>query len=195
MIPYSLINQFNSSTRFIESIILTRNEGISLTQLLNYPSEVKLIYTSRDVGFFEKVDGILNTVIVSKTELNSVFGGFQSEPWTQSSDHYSIELKSSDENSFMFSLRKYGNPNLHRFNNSKFGFTFLIEISYYFWENIAIEKSEYIYSLTGSSRGNQNEVYEVYEVISFEAYSVTPLHHGCLFFISLLNFIFILIFL
>jgi hypothetical protein len=44
------MNPYNSSYSFIDSVILTQNERISLTQMLNSLTEVKLIYrASRDV--------------------------------------------------------------------------------------------------------------------------------------------------
>jgi hypothetical protein len=101
ILPFNFINPFDTSFFFINSSILTRNERISLTQMLNNLTEVKLIYrASRDgfavSSFHSKCDDYLNTVTIIKTTSNSVFGGFTSATWT--SDGY----WTFDSNAFIF---------------------------------------------------------------------------------------------
>jgi hypothetical protein len=115
MIPYSFINQFSTSYLFINSSILSSNEWISLTQMLNNQTEIKLIYrATRDSfaasSFHSKCDNISNTVTIIKTTSNSVFGGFTSATWKSSATY------SYDVNAFIFSLRRSGNLNKERFN-------------------------------------------------------------------------------
>jgi hypothetical protein len=109
VIPSSFISQFLTSS------ILTQNEGISLTQMLNNLTEARLIYrASRDgfaaSSFHSKCDNIANTVTVIRTTSNSVFGGFTSAKWTSNWEW------SYDANAFIFSLRRSGNSNKERFN-------------------------------------------------------------------------------
>ena len=106
IIPFNFINSYNSSYAFIDSLILTQNERISLTWMLYNLTEVKLIYrASRDgfaaTSFHSKCDGISNTVPIIKTTSNSVFGGFTSAQWT--SDWGYIY----DANAFIFILNKF----------------------------------------------------------------------------------------
>jgi hypothetical protein len=83
-----LINPFNPIYAFTESLILTQNERVSLTQIsiLNNLTEVKLIYRASIDGFaassfHSKCDNISNTVTIIETISNSVFGGYTSAKW------------------------------------------------------------------------------------------------------------------
>ena len=206
MIPNSLINQFNSSSSFINSSILTRDDGISLTQMLNYPTEVKLIYRATRDGFnassfHSKCDKISNTVTIIKTTSNSVFGGFTSATWK----HYNEYIY--DENAFIFSLRRLGNKNKLRFNvtspnNAIFGYYYYGPIfggghdihvsdnsnqnndsfsnlgsSYQLPSNIAHGSYEARSYLAGSYNWQTTEI-EVYQLTQFLPYTVPPLHNG-----------------
>ncbi len=202
MIPYSFINPFNTS--FINSLILTRNEGISLNQMLNNQPVENLLYRgSRDgyqgSSFHSKCDNISNTVTIIKTAFNSVFGGFTSAQW-KSNRNYSDSFI-YDANAFIFSLRRSGNLNNQRFNVTRpslalfsyydngpaFGDGYDINIrdnsitySYELPNNITYYSSEAKSYLAGSSGWYSTEI-EVYQVTPFEPYSVTFLHNGCLF--------------
>ena len=130
---YSLISAFNSSFAFKDSFILTQNERISLTQILNFTKEMKLILTyraSRDgfgsSDFHSKCDYISNTVTIIKTTSNSVFGGFTSAPWTSSTEY----TGTYDPNAFLFSLRQLGNTNKQRLNITSPNYAILINYSY-----------------------------------------------------------------
>ena len=105
IIPLKIINSNVTSFFFINSSILTRNEGISLSGMFNNLTEEKLIYrASRDgfaaSSFHSKCDNFSNTVTIIKTISNSVFGGFTSAQWT--SDWGYIY----DANAFIFILNK-----------------------------------------------------------------------------------------
>jgi hypothetical protein len=215
-IPYSFINQFLTS--FTDSSILTQNEGISLSQMLNNLTEPRLIYrASRDgfavSSFHSKCDNIANTVTIIKTLSNSVFGGFTSAKWTSNGGW------TYDSNAFIFSLRRSGNSNKERFNvtypnyaiysDSSYGPVFgdgvdifvkdssntnensysNIGHSYQLPKNITFESVEAQSYLSGSYRWKTTEI-EVYQVTP---YSVTFLHNGCLFLFNLKNYLLILI--
>ena len=207
LIPYSFINQFNTS--FIHSPILTRNEGISLNQMCNNLTEAKLIYrASRDgfsaSSFHLKCDNYSNTVTIIKTTSNSVFGGFTSAKWT------SFGGFTSDSNAFIFSLRRSGNSNKERLNvtypnyaiygYSPYGPTFggghdifVIDSSntngnsysnfghgYQLPKNITYGSTEAKSYLAGSYNWKTTEI-EVYQLTPYIPYSVSYLHNGCLF--------------
>jgi hypothetical protein len=120
IIPFNFINPFNSS--FINSLILTQNNRISLTLMLNNLTEARLIYrASRDgfeaSSFHSKCDNISNTVTIIKTTSNSVFGGFASASWSSIlTNNYFNGACIYDSNAFIFSLRRSGNSNKERFN-------------------------------------------------------------------------------
>ena len=89
---------------------------ISLTEMLNNPSEGKLIYRASRDGFsayniHSKCNGVSNTVTIIKTTSNSVFGGFTSASWPSS--YYEWKY---DSNAFIFSLRREGSQNKQRLN-------------------------------------------------------------------------------
>jgi hypothetical protein len=209
MIPYSFITQLNTS--FIDSSILTRNEGISLTQMLKNLTVAELIYrASRDgfqaSSFYSKCDNISNTVTIIKTTSNSVFGGFTSALWK--SDHdYGL-----DAHAFIFSLRRSGNPNKERFNVTRPDFAIFsyynavgpafggghdiyvgdnsningygysnFGSSYQLPTNLTYATDEAQSYLAGSYSWQTSEI-EVYQVTPFIPYSVTFLHNGCLFY-------------
>ena len=211
LIPYSFLYQLNTS--FINSSILTRNEGISLNQMLNNLTESKLIYrASRDgfraSSFHSKCDNFSNTVTIIKTTSNSVFGGFTSAKWTSSQGY------TYDSNAFIFSLRRSGNSNKERFNAtrptnaiygySSYGPTFggghdinvrdssntnensysNFGYSYQLPKNITSGSVEAQSYLAGSYRWKTTEI-EVFQVTTYIPYSVSYLHNGCLFLFNL----------
>ena len=209
IIPLKIINSNVTSFFFINSSILTRNEWISLTQILNNLPEIKLIYSaSRDgfsvSSFHSKCDNYSNTVTIIKTLSNSVFGGFTSAKWTSSQGY------TYDSNAFIFSLRRSGNSNKERFNvtqpsyaiysRSSYGPTFggghdinvrdssntnensysNFGYSYQLPKNITYGSTEAKSYLAGSYNWKTTEI-EVYQVTPYIPYSVTFLHNGCLF--------------
>jgi hypothetical protein len=211
ILPFNFINPFDTSNIFINSSILARNEGISLTQMLNNLTEVKLIYrASRDgfsaSSFHSKFDDYSNTVTIIKTTLNSVFGGFTSATRT-SNGYYTF-----DSNAFIFSLRRSGNSNKERFNVTRpdsaiygyssygptFGGGFDIYVSdssntnrysysnlgnsYQLPKNITYGSVEARNYLAGSLKWKTTEI-EVYQVTPYIPYSVSYLHNGCFIFI------------
>jgi hypothetical protein len=211
LIPYSFINPFVTS--FINSSILTRNEGISLSGMLNNLTEAKLIYSaSRDgfsvSSFHSKCDNYSNTVTIIKTTSNSVFGGFTSAKWTSSQGY------TYDSNAFIFSLRRSGNSNKERFNvtqptyaifgYSSYGPTFggghdiyvsdssntnensfsNFGHSYQLPKIITYGSTEARNYLAGSYNWRTTEI-EVYQVTPYIPYSVSYLHNGCLFLFNL----------
>ena len=224
-IQYSFINQLNSISSFMNSSILTGNERITLTQMLNIPLEGKLIYrATRDnfsaSSFHSRCDGIPNTVTIIKTTSNSVFGGFTSASWTSYfDDKYDLIY---DSNAFLFSLRREGSQNKQRLNVTQpyaaiynyydsgpiFGGGYDIKVSgnsnqnnnsysklgysYQLPNNITYGSEESKRYLAGSENWQTTEI-EVYQLISFEPYSVPFLHNGSLIFIKSLNSILILI--
>jgi hypothetical protein len=209
LIPFSFINQFINS--FIYSTILTKNDGISLTQMLNNQPETKLVYRATRDGFaassfHSKCDNISNTVTIIKTTSNSVFGGFTSATW-RSDRYYGYYY---DANAFIFSLRRSGNLNKERFNvtspnyaiNSLYsnGPTFGGGYDLYVSDNSNTNENsrtgfgnsyqlpknmtlgeESISYLAGSFYWRTTEI-EVYQVTLFRPYSVSFLHNGCLFY-------------
>ncbi len=207
IIPFNYINPFVTSFFSINSSILTINEGISLTQMLNNLPEAKLIYrASRDgfsvSSFHSKCDNYSNTVTIIKTTSNSVFGGFTSAKWT--SNGYSTY----DSNAFIFSLRRSGNSNKERFNvnnpnyaifgSSSYGPIFgdgndiyvsgssntnensysNLGHSYQLPKNINYGSTEARNYLAGSYNWRTTEI-EVYQVTPYIPYSVSYLHNGC----------------
>ena len=113
MIPYDFINQLKTISSFMNSSIITGNEGISLTQMLNYTADVTMIYRESKDGYdsyFSKSYEISNTIAIIKTTSNSVFGGFTSA--SRSADY----RYKYDANAFIFSLRREGRPNKQRLN-------------------------------------------------------------------------------
>jgi hypothetical protein len=224
MIPNTLIRAYYSDIALRDSLILTQNERKTLYQMyeMEPAREAKLIYRATIDGsaassFHSKCDGISNTVTIIKTTSNSVFGGFTSVAWA------SWEQWTYDANAFIFSLRRFGNPNKQRFNVTRtenaiyryysYGPTFggghdiyvadNSNTNYYSYcnfgysyqspKNITYESAEAQSYLAGSYTWQTSEI-EVYQVIPFESYSVTPLHNGCLI-IIFYYFILILIYL
>jgi len=217
MFPYGLINRLNSSSSFMNSSILTRNEGISLTQMLNYPTDAKLIYRATRDGFnsssfHSKCDRISNTVTIIKTTSNSVFGGFTSAAWTHYNEHI------YDANAFIFSLRRLGYQNKQRLNvtsssNALFGYYYYGPIfgaghdiyvsdnsnqnnnsysnlghSYQLPNNMNYGSEEAKSYLAGSYYWQTTEI-EVYQLTQFVPNTLTPLHNGW----SIYNFFLILL--
>jgi hypothetical protein len=190
---------------------LTRNEGISLTQMLNNQPEIKLIYrASRDgfaaSSFHSKCDNISNTVTIIKTTSNSVFGGFTSAMW-RSDEGFAYYY---DANAYIFSLRRSGNLNKERFNvtyptyaincyysnGTTFGGGYDIYVSDNsntnensrsgFGNSYQLPKNitngaEEAYSYLAGSFFWKTTEIEVYQVTPFIPYSVTFMHNGCLF--------------
>ena len=77
-----------NSTTFINSTILTQEQGISLLNLVGLSSNstmIKLYQASKDgfgaFNFHSKVDNISGTFIVIKTTNGNVFGGFTLANW------------------------------------------------------------------------------------------------------------------
>jgi hypothetical protein len=203
---YNLLPTFNSSFAFRDSLILTQNEAIYLTQILEYPFEVKLLYRATRDGFQasnfrSKCRGISNTLTIVKTTSNSVFGGYTSALWANDDYNY-------DENAFIFTLRRLGNLNRQRFNVSdpehaiysgrfddsdviSFGLDLHIkdysnqnensysnlEHSYQLPNNTEYGTGNAQSVLAGSSSWKTTEI-EVYQITPFISYSVTPLHNG-----------------
>jgi len=209
IIPFKIIISNVTSFFFINSSNLTRNEGISLTQMLNNQPEAKLIYrASRDgfsaSSFHSKCDNYSNTVTIFKTLSNSVFGGFTSAKWTSSQGY------TYDSNAFIFSLRRSGNSNKERFNVTQPSFAIYggsshgpvfgggndiyvsdssntneysssnIGHSYQLPKNITSGSVEAQSYLAGSYRWKTTEI-EVFQVTPYIPYSVSYLHNGCLF--------------
>jgi hypothetical protein len=206
-IPNSFINQLNTISSFTNSSIITGNEGVSLTQMLNYPADVKLLYrASRDgfnaSSFHSKCNHISNTVTIIKTTSNSVFGGFTSASWS------SYNVYTYDENAFIFSLSRPGSANKERFNvtNPYNALTNYYSIGPSFGSDIFVSdnsnQNNYSYSYLGSSYQLPNNIeygseeaksylagsynwqtteIEVYQITPFVPYSVSFLHDGCLF--------------
>ena len=210
-IQYSFINQLNSISSFMNSSILTGNERITLTQMLNIPLEGKLIYrATRDnfsaSSFHSRCDGIPNTVTIIKTTSNSVFGGFTSASWSSPSS-YGYRY---DANAFVFSLRREGSQNKQRLNVTQpyaaiynyydsgptFGDGHDIKVSgnsnqnynsysklggSYQLPNNITYGSEESKRYLAGSEYWQTTEIEVYQLIPFVPYSVSFLHNGCLF--------------
>jgi hypothetical protein len=92
------------STRYSNSFILTKNEAKVLNRMIQHSNENLLYRGSRDgfsaSAFHSRCDGQANTITIVKDEFNYVFGGFTAAPW-KSDDTYS-----TDENAFIFSLRR-----------------------------------------------------------------------------------------
>ena len=207
-IPFSFINQMNTISSFLNSSILTGNEGNSLTQMLNYPADVTLIYkASRDgfssSSFHSNCDNISNTVSIIKTTSNSVFGGFTSASWS----YYNYKY---DANAFIFSLRREGRSNKQRlkviypkyaiYSGNAYGPIFGADgdifvydnsnennnsysnlgDSYQLPNNITYGSEEAKGYLAGSYNWQTTEI-EVYQLSPFVPYSVSLLHNGCLF--------------
>jgi hypothetical protein len=223
VVQHSLMNHFYSNASFINSSILSSNEGNSLLQMFNNLIVVKLIYrASRDgfqaSSFHSKCDNISNTVTIIKTTSNSVFGGFTSAIWTSNGGI------TYDANAFIFSLRRSGNLNKERFNVSN---SFYAISSYYYYgpifgdswysdiqvssnsnqnydsysyfgrwyqlpKNISYGSFEAQSYLAGSNYWKTEEI-EVYQVNSFESYSLTFLHNGCIYYFISKNYFFIII--
>jgi hypothetical protein len=173
-----------------------------LTQILEYPIEVKLLYRATRDGFqgsnyHYKCRDISNTLTIVKTTSNSVFGGFNRE-------HFRDNYFRYDQNSFIFALRRLGNQNRQRFYASdriyaidsggmqgpSFGPDLTINdnsnerdsksdlgFNYQLPNNIEYGTNKAKSYLAGSSSWKTTEI-EVYEIKSFMPYSVTQLHNG-----------------
>ena len=77
-----------SSTTFINSTILTKAQGLALSNLIGIPlnSQASLLYrASRDgfgaINFHSKVNGILGTYVIIKTTNENIFGGYTKANW------------------------------------------------------------------------------------------------------------------
>jgi hypothetical protein len=204
---YNLVSTFNSSYAFKDSLILTQNDAIYLTQILKYPIEVKLLYRATKDGFqassfHSKCDNLANTVTIVKTTSNSVFGGYTSAPWTINLYN---DFNSYDENAFVFSINKLGNQIRQRFNISNpdkaviysswqgasFGDDLMISDnsnlnensysnlgnSYQLPDNVYYGTKNAQSYLAGSYTWKTTEI-EVYQITPFIPFSVTPLHNG-----------------
>jgi hypothetical protein len=94
-----------NSTTFINSTILSQENGISLMTLIKVPfySRATRVYQATKDGFgasnfHSKVDGVLGTLTVIKSTNGNIFGGFTSLSWGASSNYY------SDPSAYIFSL-------------------------------------------------------------------------------------------
>ncbi len=79
-------------------------------------SEGNLLYRASRDGFTASAfhfncDGIVNTVTIIKTNSDSVFGGYTTAKWGSFENYTYI----SDSSAFLFSLRRNGTSNNHKF--------------------------------------------------------------------------------
>ncbi len=102
-------------TLFGSSLILTENERLSLDKMIPQKfSNGNLLYRAsrdgfNDRAFHEKCDGKANTITIIKNNFNYVFGGYTAAIWT------STGRWTYDSSAFIYSLRKYGTSNSHKF--------------------------------------------------------------------------------
>ncbi len=176
-------------------------------------TEARLIYrASRDgfaaSSFHSKCDNISNTVTIIKTTSNSVFGGFTSAPWAcyggwnydinafifslrrtgnfnkerLNVTHSSISISCSFDDGPIFGNRN--NIDILVSNNSNQNYKSYSDLGYSYQlpKNITFGSFEAKSYLAGSFYWKTTEI-EVYQVNSFESYSVTFLHNGCFLFL------------
>jgi hypothetical protein len=93
--------------------ILREDEHLSLAKMIPSSSGNLLYRATRDgftaSTFHSKCDGKGNTVTIIKNNLNYVFGGYTATEWTSNSTFI------SDSSAFVFSLRRNGVSNSHKF--------------------------------------------------------------------------------
>ena len=94
-----------NSTYFNSSNILTNEQSVSVLKLINFPlnNTFTLIYqATRDgfepAAFHSKCDYKQNTLIIFKTSLSFIFGGFTTADWSGNASY------KYDSNAFLFSL-------------------------------------------------------------------------------------------
>lgn len=99
-----------NSTTFINSTILTQEQGISLLNLIGIPSNsaATKVYQASLNGFYasnfhSKVDGINGTLTVIKSGNGNIFGGFTMLNWGSPSGYY------YDKSAYIFSLTNMKN--------------------------------------------------------------------------------------
>jgi hypothetical protein len=99
------------STRYRNSLILTTKEAIVLNQMMPHSNENLLYRGSRDgfnaSAFRSRCDGQANTITIIKSNFNHVFGGFTTVQWN------SLGAYSTDQNAFIFSLRRSNSSNFY----------------------------------------------------------------------------------
>lgn len=99
----------------LDSLILTDNEAQTLIEMTKLKSEnFNLIYRATKDGFVGqafhlKCDGKRNTICIIKSSSNYVFGGYTSTAWQSTNVHL------TDENAFIFSLRRDGESKADKF--------------------------------------------------------------------------------
>ena len=104
--------QILNSTTFVNSTILTEENGKSLLNLIGFSSTLVLgnLYRGSRDGFeaskfHSKCDSSSGTLTIIKTSNGNIFGGFTTENW---SGYYSSK---TDSSAFIFSLiNKYNYP-------------------------------------------------------------------------------------
>ena len=215
-------DQFNWVTPFLNSLILTQNEGILLAQMLDFSKSAQLIYrASRDgfeaSSFHSKCDRISNTITIIQTTSNSVFGGFTSGSWP---------VQPYSQNAFIYSLRRSGitnnkklminDPSRATYGNYEIGPTFGIGfgglndlyvsdksnknnnsnsnlvVSYQLPENLTYGSIEADIYLAGSRYWQTVEI-EVYQLTSGPDLRIATALHNCSFY-QFFNSIIFLIF-
>jgi hypothetical protein len=96
------------------SLILNEDERLSLSQMVKVSDGNLLYRASRDgftaSAFHSKCDGKANTVTIIKTNSNYVFGGYTAAKWGANNDYTQV-----DSSAFLFSLRRNGTSNNHKF--------------------------------------------------------------------------------
>jgi hypothetical protein len=100
----------------IDSVILTNQEKSALVSLGSNGGfkSFNLLYRATRDGFFsnifhQKCDNKAHTVVVVKSDLNSVFGGYTAALWNP------INSYVSDSTAFLFSLRRRGFNSTEKF--------------------------------------------------------------------------------
>ena len=96
-----------------DSLILNEAEMLSLIEITK-SNKGKLLYRATRDGFTAKVfhskcDGKANTITIIKNNFNYVFGGYASTAWK------SLDSYVSDDNAFVFSLRRNGESKTEKF--------------------------------------------------------------------------------
>ena len=96
-----------------DSLILNKDELITLFLFLAKFKNGALLYrATRDgftaAAFHQKCDGKVNTITIIRNNANYVFGGYASAAW-----HSAGTI--NDANAFLFSLRRNGNSENHKF--------------------------------------------------------------------------------
>ena len=100
-------------TWLTDSAIITKQECRSLIKMTQSRIGILLYRATRDgfaaKAFHQKCDGKVNTITIIRNNANYVFGGYASAAWN-SAGAYII-----DANAFIFSLRRNGNSENHKF--------------------------------------------------------------------------------